>query len=54
MTDRGLEAAGIVAEVIGPLDSAPVIFTGVHPNPTESPSVGLLFVSQGHVACSGV
>jgi alcohol dehydrogenase class IV len=53
VTDRGIEAAGIMAEVIGPLDTAPLIFTGVQPNPTESDVLSALAEYRDH-GCDGV
>ena len=35
VTDKGLEASGILGEVVGPLEG-PAIFTGVQANPTEA------------------
>ena len=52
VTDRGLVAAGIVAEVAGPLDGA-VVFDGVQANPTEGDVLGAL-AAYRDAGCDGV
>src|SRR4051794_19601932 len=52
VTDRGLEASGIVAEVVGPLGGA-VVFNGVHANPTEADVLTALDLYRGR-GCDGV
>lgn len=52
VTDRGLEASGILAEVVGPLDRA-AVFTGVQANPTEADVLAALDVYRDR-GCDGV
>ncbi len=52
VTDPGLEASGIVAEVVGPLDD-PVIFHDVRANPTEADVTSALDLYRDR-DCDGV
>src|SRR4051812_38305103 len=52
VTDRGLEASGIVAEVVAPLDG-PAIFNGVQANPTEADVLSALGVYRDR-GCDGL
>jgi alcohol dehydrogenase class IV len=52
VTDPGVESAGLVAEVVGPLAGA-VVFTGVQANPTEADVLAGLEVYRG-AGCDGV
>jgi 4-hydroxybutyrate dehydrogenase len=52
ISDPGLSASGIVAEVVGPLASA-VVFDGVQPNPTEDDVLSALSVYRER-GCDGL
>jgi len=53
VTDAGLVASGLVAEVVGKLGGDPVVFAGVHANPTEADVLAGLAVYRDR-GCDGV